>query len=218
MHLLSCTKKSFSAKELQRELGHNRYQPIWEMAHKIRSIMGLRDDKYQLGNEIELDDGFFETVCISKDVDKPLKRGRGSQRQTTVMVLAESREVELTDLNKKHKHQKKFGFLKMKVISRGFSSDLFTPIVSVQSSTENSTELSVYPNPTRGKVHIAILGGELSKVRDIYLMDFLGHKIPLNKTNLLTTKTIDLSEMQKGVYMLFVEMNDARHSQKLVLY
>jgi DNA-binding XRE family transcriptional regulator len=130
MHLLSCTKKSFSAKALQRELGHNRYQPIWEMAHKIRSVMGLRDDKYQLGNEIELDDGFFETVCISKDVDEPLKRGRGSQRQTTVLVMAESNEVELTNLNKKYKHQKTFGFLKMKVISRGFSSDLFTPKVN----------------------------------------------------------------------------------------
>jgi hypothetical protein len=28
MDLLSCTKKSFSTKEIQRELEHNRYQPI----------------------------------------------------------------------------------------------------------------------------------------------------------------------------------------------
>jgi hypothetical protein len=41
MHLMTCTKKSFSSKEIQRELGHNRYQPIWEMAHKIRSVMGF---------------------------------------------------------------------------------------------------------------------------------------------------------------------------------
>ena len=32
------------------------------MLHKIRSVMGLRDDEYSLDNEIELDDGFFETV------------------------------------------------------------------------------------------------------------------------------------------------------------
>jgi hypothetical protein len=129
MHLLSCTKKSFSAKEIQRELGHKRYQPIWEMAHKIRSVMGLRDDRYMLGNEIELDDGFFETVDIHRDSNEPLKRGRGSQRQTTVLVMAESREVELTELNKKYKHQKKLGFLKMKVITGGFAKELFTPIV-----------------------------------------------------------------------------------------
>jgi hypothetical protein len=47
---------------MQRELGHKRDQPIWEMANKIRSVMGLRDDLYTLRNEIELDDGFFETV------------------------------------------------------------------------------------------------------------------------------------------------------------
>jgi DNA-binding XRE family transcriptional regulator/DNA-directed RNA polymerase subunit RPC12/RpoP len=129
MHLLSCTKKSFSAKEIQRELGHNRYQPIWEMAHKIRSVMGLRDDRYILSNEIELDDGFFETVDISRNINEPLKRGRGSQRQSTVLVMAESREVELTELNKKYKHHKKFGFLKMKVITGGFSEKLFTPVV-----------------------------------------------------------------------------------------
>ncbi len=129
MHLLTCTKKSFSAKEIQRELGHKRYQPIWEMAHKIRSVMGLRDDLYKLGNEIELDDGFFETVDIGRDMNEPLKRGRGSQRQTTVLVMAESREVELTERNKKYKYRKKLGFLKMKVITGGFAEKLFTPIV-----------------------------------------------------------------------------------------
>jgi DNA-binding XRE family transcriptional regulator len=136
MHLLSCTKKSFSAKEIQRELGHKRYQPIWEMAHKIRSVMGLRDDLYKLGNEIELDDGFFETVDITRDMNKPLKRGRGSQRQTTVLVMAESREVELTERNKKYKHRKKLGFLKMKVITGGFEEKLFTPKVEVGVDSE----------------------------------------------------------------------------------
>jgi hypothetical protein len=44
MHLLTGTKKSFSAKEVQRQLGHKRYQPIWEMLHKLRAVMGLRDE------------------------------------------------------------------------------------------------------------------------------------------------------------------------------
>ncbi|MFT5861055.1 MAG: hypothetical protein ACI865_003174 [Flavobacteriaceae bacterium] len=63
-----------------------------------------------------MDDGFFETVDINGDHDESLKRGRGSQRQTTVLVMAESKDIELTQLNKKYKDQKKFGFLKMKVI------------------------------------------------------------------------------------------------------
>jgi transposase-like protein len=46
MHLLTSTKKSFSAAELQRQLGHKCYQPIWELLNKLRDVMGKRDDKY----------------------------------------------------------------------------------------------------------------------------------------------------------------------------
>ena len=61
MHLLTSTKNSFSSSELQRQLGHKRYQPIWEMTNKLRDIMGKRDNEYQLNGEIELDDAFFTT-------------------------------------------------------------------------------------------------------------------------------------------------------------
>lgn len=125
MHLLTTTKKSFSAKEIQRQMGHKRYQPIWEMLHKIRSIMGLRDSEYKLTNEIELDDGFFETVSINRKKEEPLKRGKGSQKQTTVLVMAESKEVLDGTLNKKYQCNKKLGFVKMKVIQGGFKSALF---------------------------------------------------------------------------------------------
>ncbi len=56
MHLLTATKKSISAAELQRQLGHNRYQPVWELLHKLRSMMGKRDDKYTLKGSIERDE------------------------------------------------------------------------------------------------------------------------------------------------------------------
>ena len=62
MMMLTCTKKSFSALEVQRQLGHLYYEPIWYMLHKIRYAMGERDDDYTLCNEIELDEGFFEIV------------------------------------------------------------------------------------------------------------------------------------------------------------
>lgn len=116
MHLITSTKKSFSAKEVQRQLGHKRYEPIWAMIHKLRSVMGLRDDAYTLKEEIELDEGFFETVSITRDTSEPLKRGRGSQRQTTVLVSVESKDAEGDHNPKKHGKQKKVGYLKMKVI------------------------------------------------------------------------------------------------------
>jgi phage/plasmid primase-like uncharacterized protein len=59
IHLLTSTKKTFSAKEMQRQLGHKRYQPIWEMMHKLRSVMGERDSRYELKDTIELDEGYF---------------------------------------------------------------------------------------------------------------------------------------------------------------
>lgn len=55
MHLMTSTKKTISALEMQRQLGHKRYQPIWEMMHKLRSMMGVRDEKYKLTGTFELD-------------------------------------------------------------------------------------------------------------------------------------------------------------------
>ena len=117
MHLITSTKKSFSAKEVQRQIGHKRYEPIWAMMHKLRFVMGLRDDKYNLNDEVELDDGFFETVSKNRDKTEPLKRGRGSQRQTTVLVSVESKQIEELPVKKKHGIKKKVGFLKMKAVS-----------------------------------------------------------------------------------------------------
>jgi hypothetical protein len=42
IHLLSSTKKTFSALELQRQLGHSTYNPKWAMLHKLRLAMGKR--------------------------------------------------------------------------------------------------------------------------------------------------------------------------------
>lgn len=126
MHLLTSTRKSFSAKEVQRQLGHKRYEPIWAMLHKLRQAMGKRDDHYQLTGEIELDEGFFSTETPDSEKDKPLKRGRGSQKKTKVLVMTESKVVE--GQTTKKGRTKKVGFIKMKVIN-DLKSDTITPIV-----------------------------------------------------------------------------------------
>lgn len=113
MHLLTTTKKSFSASELQRQLGHKRYQPIWSMLHKLRAAMGRRDGEYVLAGSIELDEGFFTTETSDNEKENPLKRGRGSQRKTKVLVMAESSFVESPKAGQK---PRRVGYLKMKVI------------------------------------------------------------------------------------------------------
>ena len=113
MHLLTATKKSFSAKEIQRQLGHKRYHPIWQMVHKLRQSMGKRDGEYILAGRIELDEGYFSTEVRDEEKGKPLKRGRGSQKKSKVLVMAES---EMVDSPKKGKKPRRVGYLKMKVI------------------------------------------------------------------------------------------------------
>jgi hypothetical protein len=90
MMMLTSTKKSYSALEIQRLLGHRYYEPIWYMLHKIRYAMGKRDDKYTLFNELELDEVFFEIapnkedrerIAIDlKENDGKYKRGKGSKK------------------------------------------------------------------------------------------------------------------------------------------
>lgn len=113
MHLLTATKRTFSASELQRQLGHKRYQPVWEMLHKLRSVMGKRDGRYMLGGDIEIDEGFFTAEIPDEHKGEKLKAGVGSQRKAKVLVMAESAGV--ADPKKIGK-PKRVGHIKMVVI------------------------------------------------------------------------------------------------------
>lgn len=134
MHLLTSTKKSFSAKEIQRQLGHKRYQPVWHMVHKLRSIMGKRDEEYILAGQIELDEGFFATERVKEQKDEILKRGRGSQKKTKVLVMAES-EIMLAP--KKGGKPRRVGYLKMKVIEN-LKKETITPLVQNLASSSST--------------------------------------------------------------------------------
>jgi len=91
--LMSTTKKGFSTKEIQRQLGLKRYEPVWSMVHKLRSAMGQRDDRYTLEGMIEADEGYF-TVDASAAERNAQKAGRGSKTKANVMMMAESTVLE----------------------------------------------------------------------------------------------------------------------------
>ena len=93
MFLLTATKKGFSSKEIQRQLGLKRYEPVWSMVHKLRKAMGNRDDRYTIEGMIEMDEGYF-TVEASENDHKTQKAGRGSKTKTNVMIMAESTVLE----------------------------------------------------------------------------------------------------------------------------
>jgi hypothetical protein len=113
LYFMSMTKKGISAAEVQRQLGHKRYEPIWAMMHKIRAIMGLRDDKYNLDGVVELDDAFFKTHNNNLSNEAP-KRGRGSQEQSKVLVMAKVDPKR--GRPRKHKKPSAFRYVKMVVI------------------------------------------------------------------------------------------------------
>lgn len=116
MAFMASGKKNFSALEIQRQTGHSRYEPIWYLMHKIRAAMGERDDKYKLKMCVEVDEGFFETGNPEKEqqeIQEQKKRGRGSQKQSKVLVMAESTPI---GKEKKNRPIFKCGFFKMKVI------------------------------------------------------------------------------------------------------
>lgn len=117
MAFMSFSKKGISAKELQRQLGHNRYDTIWLLMHKIRGAMGKRDNLYTLKDMVEFDEGYFEKATSEK---VKLKRGRGSQRQKNVAVMAES--IPLTkDNGYSYSHP---GYFKMKVLTSHFKEEI----------------------------------------------------------------------------------------------
>ena len=63
--------------EMQRLLDIAQYRTAWLMAHKIRKAMADRDARYSLAGLVEMDDSFFGP--------KGTKRGRGSERKSTVL-------------------------------------------------------------------------------------------------------------------------------------
>jgi hypothetical protein len=88
--------------------------------------MRKRDELYLLSGVMELDEGFFSTEIEEKEKGTPLKRGRGSQKKTKVLVMAESHLIE-GQTHKKVKNRQ-VGHLKMVVI-HDLKSDTLTSMV-----------------------------------------------------------------------------------------
>ena len=100
--LMSATKKGFSAKEMQRQLGLKRYEPVWAMMNKLRKAMGKRDERYTLEGMIEMDEGYFTVESTEMEQEKGI-RGRGAVGKQNVAVIAESTPLEDIDTGKKSK-------------------------------------------------------------------------------------------------------------------
>ena len=67
---------------------------MWLMMMKLRNIMGKHKSIYRLSGTVELDEAFFPTRMDADEKTEPMKRGAGSQRQSKVLVIVESKAVD----------------------------------------------------------------------------------------------------------------------------
>ena len=113
------------------------------MVCKLRDVMGKRDERYRLAGSVELDEGFFTVELQEEEKNKPLKRGRGSQRKAKVLVTVESSPS--TKTPKRGRPHKTVGHLKMQVIP-DLESETITKVVKEQleTSVELTTDDSTY--------------------------------------------------------------------------
>lgn len=138
-HLMTSTKKTISALEMQRQLGHDYYECIWAMMHKIRLVMGKRDDLYKLSDESEIDESYFSTKYIFESDEftgqqEKLKRGKGSQKKTSVLVMASQKKIIRKELKRDQDPSYNLPkFLKMKVVENG-------TIEEIKTTTEKSLD------------------------------------------------------------------------------
>ena len=90
-------------------------------------------------------------------------------------------------------------------------------IAGIKSLVEVDNSL-VYPNPSNGYVHIflpkAIAGTEIS------VHDMIGNKVyktTLDRTIINQDINVDISNMQKGIYMLTITNGESKHNEKIII-
>ncbi|QYH37355.1 IS1595 family transposase [Algoriphagus sp. NBT04N3] len=140
---ITATKKGFSAAELQRLLGMKRYEPVFRMYHKLRVVMGKRDDRYRLEDMVEYDEAFVGKSTKAQ-IRSKLKRGRGTQKQSKVAVMAESTVLEDPESGKLDKSCRYFKMKKIKNLEAKTAQTLIKEYIDSNSvlQTDKSTTFS----------------------------------------------------------------------------
>ncbi len=84
MYFMVSTKKGISASELQRQLGHKRYEPIWAMMHKLRSVMGKDEMGDPVTHVAEFKESTIKAIALTKG-----KKVKKKSKDVDISVLAQ---------------------------------------------------------------------------------------------------------------------------------
>lgn len=170
LYFMSLTKKGFSALEMQRLLGHKRYEPIWGMMQKIRIAMGNRDEKYLLDGFIEMDEGFFEGHRKNEDDTLAAKRVKELDRQVKAIVAVSTKPI-VTGKSKKGHPVTKPGYLKMSVVNSLSKNDITyeaAKMVDKNATVVTDGRTSYRTLKDICKVHTEIVLSDKTKVSKIF--------------------------------------------------
>lgn len=154
MFLMSATKKGFSAKELQRQLGLKRYEPVWAMMNKLRKAMGKRDERYTLEGMIEMDEGYFTVESTEIEQEKGI-RGRGAVGKQNVAVIAESTPLEDIDTGQKSKSCRYFKAIVLEDDTAEGINDLVQKTIAESSIVFTDQSTSYVDISTLVEIHIS---------------------------------------------------------------
>jgi len=98
----------------------------------------------------------------------------------------------------------------------GIFSTLLSYVVVIKDNTLSESQLIIYPNPTRGQLKIE--NGQL-KIENIEIFDVFGRSVRANLRvhHDNTTITIDVSNLQAGLYFISVQTKDGIKNSKFVV-
>ncbi|MEN8224477.1 MAG: T9SS type A sorting domain-containing protein [Bacteroidota bacterium] len=90
----------------------------------------------------------------------------------------------------------------------------------IEESSFGADNISIYPNPSHGKLFIDIAGDENAEV-NVYIMDLLGHvhvqqEMMFGMGN--TSNTLDLSKLANGLYIIKLNRGDQSYSHKITIH
>ena len=95
-----------------------------------------------------------------------------------------------------------------------------TLLAGINQVSAISYQLSVYPNPTTGVIHIVCANEKctqaLDEITDIYILNMLGQTVK-QFTNQHLEMGIDLTNLPNGIYIIEINTSQYQSKQKLII-
>jgi len=206
--LLTATKKGFSSKEIQRQLGLKRYEPVWTMVHKLRKAMGNRDNRYTLEGIIEMDEDYF-TIEASEKEHNIQKAGRGSKTKSNVMVMAKSTVLENIETEKQERQCRYF---KAKVLE---NNQVDTTDKTLQQAIDSEKAI-VFTNKSTSYVNIAnYVELHISETTTKETLKWVSIRISNAKRNFVGTHKIKKKYLQLYLNEFVFKLNRRYFGEKI---